>query len=183
MITAIRRLLKELFYDGKATLSLTRTMIFLVFAQVTAIVWLCVFWVRHLTLTGQMEQGALLASAVFGGVAGVLGTQVAGAAFSYFVQNKFGSGGIAGRQLDIDEARTEIIAADAEMGMSSPPGLVPDVGYLVPSDQSEPRVAAESGNPAASPAATLTVADPIAVEIVPTSEEEVTTDEHSSRER
>ncbi len=137
MIRGLKRLLRECFYDGKETLSITRVMIAAVFAQVFAIVWLTVFWVRYLTLTGQMESGALLMRAALEPVAAILGTQVAGAAFSYFIQNKFGSGGIAGRQLDISEKRDAAVAGEA-------PVPVPDVAYLVPSDPDEPRVAAES---------------------------------------
>ena len=164
MLAGLKRLLKETFYDGKETLSITRVMIAAVFAQVTAIVWLCVWWIRHLTLTGQMESGALLAQAVFGGLAGILGTQVAGAAFSYFVQNKFGSGGIAGRQLDISDARAVIVAGEE-------PAYIPEIGpEIVPDDTSEPRVAAESPSSATS-TVELTAADPLPVEITDASRE------------
>jgi hypothetical protein len=109
-----------------------------------------------------MESGAQLVGAYFTGLSAILGTQVAGAIIAQIFQMKFG-GSIAGRQLDIEAARTEIAASDAEMGMSSPPGLVPVVpSSTVPDSQSEPRVAAESQ----SSTVALATAEPIEVEIV-----------------
>ena len=115
MLAGPRRLLKGIFYDGKGTLSLTRVMLTLVAANAFAIVWLCIVWVWHVTVTNQMETAAPLASAVFTGVAAVLSAQVTMAAAQYFVQNKFGSGGISAEQIEAPQA--------------------PESGYLVPPEE------------------------------------------------
>lgn len=163
MFAGLRKLVKGALFDSKGTLSLSRCVLLFVVIEVTAITWLAVAWVAYVTRTGQMEQGAPLAQAVFTGVAAILSAQVASAAWQYFTQARFMGGGIAGRQLDVDQARTEIAAADAGMGMSSPPGLVPVVpSSIVPDSQSEPRVAAESQ----SSTVALTTDEPIEVEIV-----------------
>lgn len=101
----IRRLFKELFYNGAGTLSLSRVALAVAIIQVDAIVWLCVLWVRHLTVTGQMESGALLASAVFTGIAAILGAQVTGAVVAQVFQMKFGSGSISDYQLNRADTR------------------------------------------------------------------------------
>ena len=116
MFATPRRLLKETFYDGKGTLSLTRVMLAIVALNAFTVIWLCVIWVWHVTVTNQMEAAAPLASAVFGGVAAILSAQVTMAAAQYFVQNKFGSGGISSEQL-------------------APPPAAPESGYLVPPDE------------------------------------------------
>lgn len=158
----VRRTFKELFYNSVGTLSLSRVALAIAIIQADAIVWLAVYWAYHLTVTNQMESGAQLVGAYFTGLSAILGTQVAGAILAQIFQMKFG-GSIAGRQLDIEAARTEIAASDAEMGMSSPPGLVPVVpSSTVPDSQSEPRVAAESQ----SSTVALATAEPIEVEIV-----------------
>lgn len=172
MIAGLKKLAKGLLFGGDGSLSSSRVVIFVVLFEINALVVLCVAWVWHVTATGQMEAAAPLAQAVFTGVAAVLGAQATMAAVQYAAQYKWGPGSYSGRQADIDQARVEIAAADAEMGMSSPPGLVPEVGSdIVPASPSEPRVAAESQSGA--PSSVLTVEDPIEVEIVePTSEKE-----------
>lgn len=163
MLAGPRRLLKELFSDGKGTLSLTRLMMAVVAINAFTIVWLCVIWVHHVTVTNQMEAAAPLASAVFTGVAAILSAQVTMAAAQYFVQNKFGSGGISGRQLDIEDERASVLADEAA-GVEHVPIVVPDVAHLVPSDPDEPRVAAESQSSEPS-TVTVTADAPIPVEL------------------
>lgn len=137
MLAGLRKLIKGALFDSKGSLSLSRCVLLFVVAEVTAITWLAVLWCHYVTVNGLMVEAAPLAQAVSTGAAAVLSSQVAAAAFQYFTQAKFSGGGVSGRQLDLDEVRTEILAGEA-------PTPVPDVGYLVPSDESEPRVMAET---------------------------------------
>lgn len=100
MLAGPRRLLKELLYDGKGTLSLIRVFIVAVF--VVLFVWqaLAIAWIYYLTVNDKMESGAQLAQAVLGSIAQILSAQVLMSAFGYFVQHKFGSGGISAEQID-----------------------------------------------------------------------------------
>lgn len=150
MIAAIRKLLKGALFDSKGSLSLSRCVLVFVLAEVTAITWLAVAWCYWVTKHGLLVDAAPFASAVATGAAAVLSSQVAAAAFQYFSQSKWGGGGIAGRQLDIDEART----AQAD------PAIIPEIGpELVPSNPAEPRVAAETQT-------TETGTEPLKVDIV-----------------
>lgn len=154
MIKGIRMLIKGALFDAKGTLSLSRCFMLFVALEVTAVAWLVVAWCYYVTVNGLMEQGAPLASAVSGGIAAVLSSQVAAAAWQYFSHAKFTGGGVAARQLDIDETRTSIVA-----GVE--PAYIPDVSDLVPGDPDEPRVAAESA-----PSETaLVTEEPIQVEL------------------
>lgn len=164
MLAGLRKLAKGLLFGADGSLSSSRVVIFVVLFEINAVVVLCILWVYHVTITGQMEQAAPLAQAVSTGVAAVLGAQATMAAIQYAAQYKWGPGSYSGRQADIDEARIQIAAADAEMGMSSPPGLVP-------SDTSEPRVAAETQSSESS-TVSVTADAPIPVEITDASREQ-----------
>lgn len=98
--SGIRRLLKELFFDGKGTLSLIR--VFIAMVLVGLFVWqaLAIAWVYYITVNDKMESGSMLAQAVLGSIAQILSAQVLVAAFGYFVHYKFGPGGISAAQLD-----------------------------------------------------------------------------------
>ncbi len=137
MLAGLRKLAKGLLFGADGSLSSSRTVIFLVLLEINGIVILACAWIYHVTITNQMEQAAPLAQAVFTGVAAVLGSQALMAAINYAAQYKWGPGSYSGRQLDIDEARAAIVAGEE-------PAYIPDVSDLVPSDESEPRVAAET---------------------------------------
>lgn len=162
MISAVRRLVKGALWDAKGTLSLSRCVLLFVVLEVTAITWLAVLWCYYVTVNGLMVEAAPLASAVSGGAAAVLSSQVAAAAWQYFAQAKFTGGGVAGRQIDQDEARTAIVAGEQ-------PAYIPDVAEFVPSDPNEPRIAAESQS---TETVALKTDEPLDVAIVesPTSE-------------
>ena len=163
MLAGLRKLAKGLLFGADGSLSSSRTVIFLVLLEINGIVILACAWIYHVTITNQMEQAAPLAQAVFTGVAAVLGSQALMAAINYAAQYKWGPGSYSGRQSDIDEARAAIVAGEE-------PAYIPDVSALVPSDESEPRVAAESPSSATS-TVELTAAEPLPVEITDASRE------------
>ena len=105
MLAGLRKLAKGLLFGADGSLSSSRTVIFLVLLEINGIVILACYWVYWVTSTGQMAEAAPLASAVFTGVAGVLGAQATMAAIQYAAQYKWGPGSYSGRQSDIDDAR------------------------------------------------------------------------------
>ena len=165
MLAGLRKLAKGLLFGADGSLSSSRTVIFLVLLEINGIVILACAWIYHVTITNQMEQAAPLAQAVFTGVAAVLGSQALMAAINYAAQYKWGPGSISGRQLDVDEARTSIVAGEE-------PAYIPDVSGLVPSDPDEPRVAAET---ASTDAVELKTTEPLDVAIV---EDDLESNEH-----
>lgn len=158
MLAGLRKLAKGLLFGADGSLSSSRVVIFVVLLEINTVVVLCVLWVYHVTITGQMEQAAPLAQAVSTGVAAVLGAQATMAAIQYAAQYKWGPGSYSGRQGDIDAAREAIVAGEA-------PAYIPEIGpELVPDSDTEPRVMAES-QPSEPVAIAVTADEPIPVEI------------------
>lgn len=128
--------LKSIFYDGGATVSITRVLMAVVALNVWSLIWFCVAWVIWVTHTHQMVEAAPLAAAVATGLGTVMSSTVIGTAWQYYTQMKHGSGGATAVQLD-----------EEQRGIVPPPNVPPaQVTPDVQVDATVTNVEASDGN-------------------------------------
>jgi hypothetical protein len=92
-------ILKGLFYDSKATLSLGRVAIVLGLSNVWVLVWLAVVWIGYVTVTRLLAAAAPLATAVATAMSTILSGQLLIAGLQYWTQHRYGGGGATAEQI------------------------------------------------------------------------------------